>query len=581
MIRELIKQSTLQAVQTLWPDVAIDEVVLERPSRPEFGDYAVSVAFQVAKQIKHETQTVAKQLLQVMLRDKPSEIDKIEIAGHGYLNFFVATDFLQQELGRIAADAHYGRSQQGQGQTVIVEYPSTNIAKPMHYGHSRTAFIGDALSNIYEFLGYTVIRWDYLGDWGTSFGKLIAAYKLWGDKNAVEQAPLATLLELYVRFTTETATHPEFEALARSEFNKLEQGDQHNLELWQWFKSESLKETERMYRLLKLNTFDVTIGESFFEKDMKPLVGELLHKGIAKRSEGAVIVPLDDQLDSAQSKHGLPPALLEKSDGASLYLTRDIANLRYRLETYKPTKILYVVANQQALHFEQLFAIARILGLTQAELVHVKYGLVLNQARKKLATREGKAVQLKDVIEEAIKRASAIVAEKNPQLSEDEQKTIAQTVAIGALKYNDLKEYRTSDIIFDWQKILDFSGNSGPYLQYTYARLMSIVAKVPDAVPTDSVRFDKLQEPTELAIIKQLLEFTQVLTESGLAYAPSYLALYLYELATRANNFYEHVRILDDNNSERLQARLQLISTTARVLKQGLTLLGIEVLATI
>ncbi len=564
MIHDLVSK----IIGELWPQTQVGDFVLEKPQHSSFGDYAVSIAFRIAKETSSTPRDIAEKIVERLNALGLSEIDKIEIAGGGYINFFLSKQYLHNQLEQIFKNKeHIAINDLGHGAKVIVEYPSTNIAKPMHFGHSRVAFIGDALSNIYSASGYQVIRWDYLGDWGTSFGKVIAAYKMWGNKADIEREPLRSLVDLYVRFSAEAKDKPELEAKAREEFHKLEEGDSENLDLWQWFKKESLKESSAIYNILGLNSFDVTIGESFYDKEMKPLVEELSSKGIAQKSDGAVIVDLE--------KYNLPPALLQKSDGSSLYLTRDIANLRYRLATYNPAKILLVVANQQALHFEQLFAIAKILDLTSAELIHVKFGMVLGADHKKLATREGKAIDLGDVIKEAIQRAYSIVDAKHNDLSAEQKQTIAQTVAIGALKYNDLKEYRTSDIVFDWDSILDFNGNSGPYLQYTYARLKSILSKAADLSDYD---LTLITEDKELAVIKHLLNYADAVSYSCETNAPNHLALYLYELATLANHFYESIPVLKDDNLLRRNARLVLIDSASTILKSGLKLLGIDVL---
>ena len=352
----------------------------------------------------------------------------------------------------------------------------------------------------------------------------------------------------------------------------MEKGDKENRKLWEWFKKESLKEFEKMYRLLGVE-FDAYAGESDYEKDLAPTVVDLKKRGIAETGEGGSVVA---KLD----KYGLPPALIQKSDGASLYITRDIALLKDRIAKYKPEKILYVVANQQALHFQQLFAIAEMLGLNSAKLEHVKFGLVLGEDKKKLSTREGNAVALEEVVSKAIKLARDIVekksAERGTSLSKKEKEEIAKTVAIGALKYQDLKEHRNSDIIFDWQRMLDFAGNSGPYLQYTYARLMSIKKKAGKA--SEKTDFNLLTEKIENSLMKRFLDFPDALSKVGETNLPNHLALYLYELANLANQFYETVPVIKDENPDHRAARLALVETTAAILKTGLTLLGIKVL---
>ncbi len=572
MIRDIIGEMVREAIDELWgAEIASSQVLIEveRPQN-EFGDYAVNVAFALSKMLGTNPNEVANLLAEKLNGNKSPEIARVEVAG-GYVNFFLDEDFLKEELTRIYKNREsYGSSKTGGGKKIIIDYSAPNIAKPMHVGHLRSTIIGDTLTNVYGALGYEIVRWNYLGDWGTQFGKLIAAYKLWGDKDEVEKNPIKTLEGLYVRFHEELKTKPELERVGQEEFQKLEEGDKENRKLWEWFKKESLKEFEKMYRLLGVK-FDTYAGESAYEKDLIPTITDLRKKGIAEIGEGgSVIVKLD--------RFNLPPALIQKSDGASLYITRDIALLKDRIKKYKPEKILYVVANQQALHFQQLFAIAEILGLDSAKLEHIKFGLVLGEDKKKLSTREGNAVTLEEVADKAIKLARDIVEKKNPSLSEEEKEEIAQTVAIGALKYQDLKEHRNSDIVFDWKKMLDFAGDSGPYLQYTYARLSNIKNKALQEHPRGELDFELLTEKSEMAVIKHLLDFPDVLGRVSKTNLPNHLTLYLYKLANLANRFYETVPVIKDENPSRRSARLALVETAAAILKTGLGLLGIKVL---
>ncbi|MEK7603908.1 MAG: arginine--tRNA ligase, partial [Patescibacteria group bacterium] len=449
---------------------------------------------------------------------------------------------------------------------VIVEYSSPNIAKPMHVGHFRGTIIGDCLANVHKFLGYKVIRWNYIGDWGTQFGKLIAAYKMWGNERDLKDNPIKTMLDLYVRFHEELKTEPSLEERGREEFQKLEKGDAENKALWKMFRSYSIDEFDASFKRLGIN-FDITKGESDYESKIKDVFKLAEDAEILKKSEGADIIEIN----------GLPPALLRKSDGASLYITRDIASLKDRLDSYNPEKILYVVANQQALHFEQLFAIAKKLGWTEVELQHVKFGMVLGEDGKKLATREGKVIPLQEVIDKITALARKVVTQKNSALSEEEISAIAQTVGIGALKYNDLKQHPYSDITFDWEAMLNFTGNSGPYLQYTYARLMSILTKSENRA-SEKANAALLEDPKEQKIMKQILEFPEAIEKCAELHTLNGLALYLYELANDTNSFYESIRILSDENIERRNARLMLVETVASILERGLGLLGISVL---
>ncbi|HUC31346.1 MAG TPA: arginine--tRNA ligase [Candidatus Paceibacterota bacterium] len=554
------------------------------PDGELFGHYSTNFALRQAKLKGIPPLELAKEYAARIAAAAPARFfQKVEAAAPGFINFWLSDATMQKEFAAIARDKKYGAGTIGKGKTVIVEYSQPNIAKKMHVGHLRTTIIGAALANILELSGYRVVRWNYLGDWGTQFGKLIAAYKLWGNKKSVEKDPIEELQKLYVRFHAEMKSDPELEKRGQEEFKKLEEGDRENRKLWEWFKKESLKEFMKMYKTLDVD-FDVWIGEAFFEREMKATVKELVDKNIAERSEGAVVAKLDAA--------GLPPALIQKSDGASLYLTRDIANLRYRLKKYKPAKILYVVGNEQALAFEQLFAIAALLGWNSAELKHIKYGLVLGAGGKKLSTREGTAQLLEGVIGEAVAKASEVIEVKNPDLTLAEKMEIAFTGAMGALKYNDLKENRTTDIIFNWEKMLDFSGDSAPYLQYTYARLKSILRKSQAVGAAESQNAkSKSVEPAlktgdaatlvrtiELALMRKLFEFPDIVERAGELYSTSTLATYLYKLAVATNKFYETTPILKDDDVARRSARLVLAASAARILQKGLGLLGIKTL---
>ena len=543
------------------------------PDEELFGHYSTNFALRQAKIKGVPPLELAREYAARIAAAAPAGFfQKVEAAAPGFINFWLSDATMQKAFAAIVRNKKYGAGNIGKKKTVIVEYSQPNIAKKMHVGHMRTTIIGAALANILELSGYRVVRWNYLGDWGTQFGKLIAAYKMWGSKAAVEKNPIEELQKLYVRFHEEMKSDPELEKRGQAEFKKLEDGNRENRKLWGWFKKESLKEFMKMYKLLDVD-FDTWIGESFFEREMKATVKELTDKHIAERSEGAMVVKLDAV--------GLPPALIQKSDGASLYLTRDIANLRYRLKKYKPAKILYVVGNEQALAFDQLFAIAHMLGWDSAELKHIKYGLVLGEGGKKLSTREGTAQLLEEVIKEAIVKAREVIEAKSPDLLPKEKTEIAFTVALGALRYNDLKENRTTDIIFNWEKMLDFSGDSGPYLQYTYARLKSILrkSKISDAKLRSGIAgVTTLNRAAELALMRKLFEFPDIVQRAGELYSTSTLAVYLYKLAVTANKFYETTPILKDEDIARRNARLLLIDTAARVLQKGLGLLGIKTL---
>ncbi|MEK9180224.1 MAG: arginine--tRNA ligase [Patescibacteria group bacterium] len=548
------------------------------PEHESQGHYSTNVALRLAKQEKKNPLDLARELAEKIKKSAPAGFfEKVEAAPPGFINFWISPITIQDEFARVLKNLEdFGKSDIGKGKTVIVEYSQPNIAKKMHVGHLRTTIIGAALADILENLGYKVIRWNYLGDWGTQFGKLIAAYKLWGDEESVKADPINALQKLYVRFHDELKSNAELDKKGQEEFKKLEEGDKENRKLWEWFKNESLKEFQKTYKQLGVK-FDTEIGESFYEKDIKSLVARLRKDGIAKESEGALIIPLDRFDKFTAGKYNLPPALIQKSDGASLYLTRDIANLEYRIKKYKPAKVLYVVGNEQSLHFEQLFAIADILGLRdKVELIHAKYGLVLGEEGKKLATREGRAVLLENVLDKALKLAREAVDAKNVDLPEDEKQEVAEAVGIGALKYGILKENRNTDITFNWKQMLSLAGDSAPYLQYSYARLRSILRKVESEKRKEESNLGKLGGDAELRVMRKLFEFPDEVARSGEILETNNLASYLYELAALVSRFYETTPVMKEENAERRAALLALIDAAASVLKSGMNLLGIR-----
>ncbi|MCC6404779.1 MAG: arginine--tRNA ligase [Candidatus Yanofskybacteria bacterium] len=558
----MFRQWLHDTLTRLYPGHLFDVLV---PPGAAMGDYSTNIAFVVAKAAKVNPRQLAQEVCDALMREGAEMLARCEVAGPGFVNVFLKDEYLQGQLGVVGVPAI------GQGKRVIVEYSSPNIAKPMHIGHLRSTIIGDALANVYAALGYDVVRWNFIGDWGTQFGKLIAAYKRWKDDAALQAHPINEMLRLYVKFHDEMKEHSELEREGQEEFRKLEEGDAENREIWKRFRELSMGEFNRMYDRLAVRLQAATVkGESDYEADLKSLIERLVAQGLATESEGALIVDL--------SAEGLAPALLRKSDGATLYLTRDLASLEDRIEKQNPAKILYVVANQQALHFEQLFAVKDKLRLGSTETVHVKFGMVLGEDGKKLATREGKVIALEEVLDEVTKRAAAVVKEKNAELADDDVKRIASTVAVGALKYNDLRQHPYSDIVFDWDAMLDLGGNSGPYLQYTYARLSGILRNAGDAKAIAGPALLLLTHPTERALLRHLLDFGHAVAQCAHLYALNGLALYLYELAELANRYYEQVRINDDDNAERKRARLALVSAVAGRLKDGLALLGIEVL---
>jgi len=579
MLKQNIKRQVYQSLKKTarknkWPLPPFGDFPLEISSGEQYGDYNTTVAFSIAKETKKSPIKIAEVLVNEIKQHQPKQIVKVELAKNGFINFYLDKKFIQRELREIFRNkANFGFAKKGKNKNIIIDYSSPNIAKPMHIGHLRSTIIGETLANLYECLGYELIRWNYLGDWGTQFGKLIAAYKLWGNKKEVAERPIDTLLDLYRKFHKEMKKNPELEKFGQQEFKKLEQGEKENRKLWLWFRQESLKEFQKIYDLLGIK-FDLFIGESFFEKDLAPLIESLQKKKLVQKSEGALIIPLE--------KYNLPPALIQKSDEASLYLTRDLALIQYRFQKYHPTKILYVVGNEQDIHFQQVFTLAKIMFPKQkTELVHVKFGLVLSEQKKKFSTREGELISLEEVINQAIEKSLAIIKSKKPDWPLLKQKKLAQAIAISALKFNNLKSFRTLDIVFNWNKMLDFSGDTSVYLQYTYARINKILTK---AQKTQSKKikpdYKELKNPLEIQLIKKLSEFPEVIELSAEKYAPNYLATYLLSLADLTNKYYESVPILKSKSSNKIRtkAQLTLLECIIDVMQKGFKILGIQIL---
>jgi arginyl-tRNA synthetase len=532
------------------------------PEHAVFGHYTTSMALRLGKERGVSPRVLAEELRAHILKKNGDLFQKIDIAGPGFLNFFIAPAVIQKALVRAAKQGkRYGREKKKK-ETVIVEYASLNVAKPMHVGHLRNIAIGRALARTHEAMGYKVVHWNYLGDWGTQFGKMIVAYTKWGEKKKVQKDPITELTALYIRFHKEAKEDPALEDAARRAFRALEEGDKKTRALWRWFKELSLKAFAKNLKTLGVS-FDSEIGESFFADEAGPITEELLQKGIATESEGAVIVSYPD----------LPPGMVRKSDGGSTYFTRDLANIRYREKKYHPAKIIYVVGNEQSLHLSQVFAAAKQMGLgAKTELTHAKYGLVLGETGKKFSTREGEATLADAVLREAIAKAEAIVKKKRPEFTKKEKETIGKEVGIGALLYGMLREARTSDIVFDWNALLDFTGESGPYLQYTRARLLSILRKTKKPTPA-SLKYIEGEPAYTLA--RAILEYPEILRGIEETLAPNMMARYLISLAASANHFYETTPILKEEDKKKKEASLALIALTADTLAQGMGILGI------
>lgn len=561
-IEEILKQA-------LGPEYAPETVVVQ--GKEEFGHYTTPIAMRLAKEAEMPPRVIAENVKERLEGAAPAGFfEKVEVAGSGFVNMWIAEDAVRAEFEKISGDKHFGATSGNKGKKAIIEYSSPNVAKAMHAGHLRNNSLGEALSRLHEATGYKVVRWNYIGDWGTQFGKIIAAYKLWGSELNEKENFIAQLEDLYLRFNQAAKEDAELESKGKEEFRKLEQGDKENRKLWKRFSEASLEEMRGIYERFGIR-FDEYIGESFFEDKLGPLVEDLVAKGVAQRSEGALIIDLE--------KFNLPPALVQKSDGTSLYITRDIAALEYRAEKHKPDRLLYVIGNEQTLQFQQLFAIAGILNIAGGvDLEHVKYGLLLGADGGKMSTREGTTVTINDLANEAVSRAAVVVAAKNPDMPEKEQRKIAETVGVSALKYFMLRDGRTSDIRFDWEKILDFKGDSGPYLQYTYARLKRVVTKGGGFKKAD---FSELKTEHELRLMRKIFQLPDQVVRGVEQLSTNNVTEYLFELANAANRFYEAEHILDDGNEGRRAARLLLADTAARTIATGLGMLGIEVLESI
>lgn len=578
MFKQQIQNLVYSALKSLAKKGVFSQITLEKhlieietQFQKEKGDYSSNIAFSLAKQLKQSPQAIAQKIQEEILIKKPKFLKKIE-EKNGFLNFFLEENILTSKFLKVESEKLFSLNI-GKNQKVIIEFSSPNIAKPMHVGHLRSTIIGDCLANLFSFSGYQVIRWNYLGDWGTQFGKLITAYKLWGKEEKIKKDPVNNLLNLYQRFHSEAKKNPQLEKMAQEEFKKLEDGDKENTCLFQWFSKESSKEFQKIYRLFKIK-FDVIKGESFFYQDQEKIIEELKKKKIVQESEGALIIDLKE--------FNLPPALILKSDEAGLYLTRDLCALIYRVDKYQPKMILYVVGNEQDLHFRQLFAVFQKIRKNKVKLVHVKFGLVLNEKKEKFSTREGELIPLKELIDKAIIEALKILNKKQPAWSKEKKQKIAEKIAISSLKFNNLKTYRLNDIIFDWERMMSFQGDSSVYLQYTFARFSKILAKSKlsrNFIKDFQKRNQKIEvNSLEKDIIKKIIDWPDIIISSVRNYAPNILANYLLSLADLLNQYYETTPVLQEENLEQRHFRLYLIEICLEVFTNGFNLLGIETL---
>ena len=554
--KELIASELAKVIDSLDQDAILN--LLEQPKSSDLGDIAFP-AFSLAKVERKAPQAIAADIAEKI---DQSAFEKVVATGP-YVNFFLDKSKISDQVIKsvIEAGADYGQQDEGKGQNITIDLSSPNIAKPFSVGHLRSTVIGDALSNIFRKMGYNTIKINHLGDWGKQFGLLMVAYKKWGSKEAVEANPIDELLKLYVRINAEIENDPELDEEGRKWFKKLEDGDPEATELWQWFRDESLVEFNRIYKLLGVE-FDSLNGEAFYNDKMDEGVQILEDKGLLKESKGASIVELDDV--------NLPPAMIKKSDGATLYITRDIATAIYRARTYNFVKNIYAVGQEQSNHFRQLKAVLKKMGFDWSDdMVHVDFGLVTKN-RQKLSTRKGNIILLEPTLQEAISRAKAQIEEKNPELENKEE--VAHAVGVGAVKFYDLKTDRRNGYDFDLKAMVSFEGETGPYVQYAYARIQSILRKANFTPSTDATY--SLSDPESWEIIKLLQDFSPVVKRAAENYDPSLIAKYAINLAQAFNKYYAHTRILDE--SPERESRLALSYSTAVVLKEALRLLGVD-----
>jgi len=536
---------------------------LEYPPNAEMGDVALP-CFKLSRILRKSPNQIAQELASSIT---PSQfIEKVE-AVSGYLNFFINRPlFIEKVVDRIMVEQDkYGSSDIGKSRNIVIDYSAPNIAKPFHVGHLRSTVIGNSLRKIFEFMGYNCIGINYLGDWGTQFGKLITAYNLWGSKQAVEEKGIKELMRLYVKFHQEAEKNPSLEDEARSWFARMERGDKQATELWQWFKDISIKEFEKVYDLMDVD-FDYYTGESFYNDKIEPIIEELKQKGLLIESQGALIVDLE--------QYDMPPCLILKKDGSTLYATRDIAAAIHRKREYGFDKCIYVTGASQSLHFQQWFKVIELMGYEWAnDLIHVPFGIV-SLGGEKLATRTGKVVLLEDIMSEAIKKTLEIIESKNPGLENKED--VARHMGVGAVIFSDLYSNRIKDVSFSWDEILNFDGETGPYVQYTHARACSVIRKSEETTVDDN-NFNSrlLQTKEEYQLCKTLYEFPEKTRMALSQLEPSIITRYLVDLAQDFNRFYhEHPILVDDK--ELRKARLSLVKAAKITLANGLRLIGLK-----
>ena len=538
---------------------------IEIPPNSDLRDFAFP-CFKLAKSLRKAPPVIANEIKENIKIDEKI-IEKIEIVG-GYLNIYINKETLIENVLKEVADKKekYGSSDIGQNKNVVIDYSAPNIAKPFHIGHLRSTVIGGALYKIYNFLGYNSVGINYLGDWGLQFGKVMAGYDMWKDEYDFSKSEIQAILKIYVRFCQEEKENPELTEKAREYFKRLEDGAEKEVKTWKWIRKISLENYQKTYNLLN-SKFDSYNGESYYNDKMEPIVEELRNKGLLKESEGAQVVDL--------TEYDMPPCIIITSAGTTIYATRDLASLKDRINTYNFDKAIYVVGNEQRLHFKQVFKVLELMGYPEyaAKCEHVPFGLVVDKTGEKIGSRKGNSVFLEDILKEAIQKVEKIIDEKNPNLENKEE--VARKVGVGAIIFNDLSNSRIKDEIFDWDMLLNFQGETGPYIQYIYVRTRSLIEKAGYIPQIENINFSVLKEKEAIETVKLLYNFNEVVQNAADKNEPSVVARYLIDVAQNFSTFYNEHKIITEDKALQ-DARLALTYCVGTVLKTGVTLLGME-----
>ena len=568
-----LKERFRKALTDMVDDPADLLELVRRGQDPKFGDYQANMAMPLGKRLGRPPREIAAEIVQRL--DVADICREPEIAGPGFINLRLKEQWLAEQLSAAVLDPRLGVAPVTKPRTFVVDYSAPNVAKPMHVGHIRSTVIGDALCRVLRFLGHLAISDNHIGDWGTQFGMILYGYKNFLDEDAYKQNPVEELARLYRKVRSLMDEQPEINAAVLAETAKLHAGDAENRRLWKKFLPHCKDEIDRVYRRLDV-TFNHTLGESFYHNRLAQLVDDLIERGIAKESDGAICIFIEGQKT---------PMMIRKSDGAFLYGTTDLATIHYRMANWRPDAILYVVDHRQSLHFQQLFAATKMLGYEDVKLYHISFGTVLGGDGRPFKTRSGDTVGLEGLLDEAVRRALEIVSANDDSkpdgavLSAEQRRQVAETVGIAALKYADLAQNRTSDYVFSYDKMLAMTGNTATYMQYAYARVRSIFAK--GNVDVEALRNSAapilLDSPAERALALELLRFSEALDLTAADYRPNQLTAYLFDLANRYSTFFEQCHVLRAETDELRQSRLLLCDLTARTIQKGLELLGINV----